>query len=581
MAVMLMMAFHPSDSDAQTPLERMVSPGKLSDAHADLEPECESCHLSFKKSAQRQLCLDCHEDVAQDFDRRQGFHGRGVLPADMECRACHTEHEGRRADIVGFEQDDFIHELTDFELIGGHRTAECADCHLPGKKWSEAPQACVSCHKDDDPHRGQLAETCANCHNSEDWTLVGFDHDTTDFPLLGQHAEAECMSCHKGQVWQELPADCASCHKADDIHEGRFGADCESCHEATGWTDVRFNHDITGFRLRGGHSKIECEACHTQGTTSGVKLGTACIDCHQDDDAHEGRNGTDCASCHSVNVWSDIRFDHSKTDFPLLGAHATTKCESCHVESVLVSVPSTECIACHVEGDVHEGILGADCETCHVSTAWTEVRFDHDIDTAFALEGEHETAECAACHVAPVHVALPDVGCVDCHASDDAHEGQLGTRCGDCHDATDWTSTVRFDHDFTDFPLLGKHEGVDCADCHQTTAFGDAESECVSCHRKDDEHNGRFGEACETCHNPSSWEHWKFDHTIQTDFPLTGKHADTGCYECHTERNQKSAEISDSCYSCHRKDDVHRGTFGRDCAACHNTSDFSAVELRR
>ena len=35
---------------------------------------------------------------------------------------------------------------------------------------------------------------------------------------------------------------------------------------------------------------------------------------------------------------------------------------------------------------------------------------------------------------------------------------------------------------------------------------------------------------CDACHNPVGWQAWTFDHDVQTDFPLTGGHADVAAH---------------------------------------------------
>ena len=59
---------------AQT-IESLVMPGDVIQGHAELELECSSCHTAFNRSEQRNLCMDCHEYVADDIDRGSGFHG--------------------------------------------------------------------------------------------------------------------------------------------------------------------------------------------------------------------------------------------------------------------------------------------------------------------------------------------------------------------------------------------------------------------------------------------------------------------------------------------------------------------------
>jgi hypothetical protein len=68
-----------------------------------------------------------------------------------------------------------------------------------------------------------------------------------------------------------------------------------------------------------------------------------------------------------------------------------------------------------------------------------------------------------------------------------------------------------FDHDRgTRYRLEGKHRQVRCETCHSAPApagkpIAALASDCQSCHRKDDAHDGRFGRGCETCHVSTDW----------------------------------------------------------------------------
>jgi hypothetical protein len=126
------------------------------------------------------------------------------------------------------------------------------------------------------------------------------------------------------------------------------------------------------------------------------------------------------------------------TVFPLLGLHAVTSCESCHLEQGF-SRTETSCQACHATEDVHKESLGTDCGRCHNPNGWGLWRFDHDADTKFALQGKHAGLECAGCHRLPISkkARLSD-DCIDCHAAEDAHRGGFGRGCGDCHSADAW-----------------------------------------------------------------------------------------------------------------------------------------------
>ena len=122
-------------------LESVLSPGKLSTPHLKAESECRNCHVPFERNAQDRLCVECHKEIGQDMRARTGFHGR---QKPQPCKECHTEHKGRDAHIVVLEPRQFDHAQTDFQLRGKHRQAECAKCHVAGKKYAAAPADCAS-----------------------------------------------------------------------------------------------------------------------------------------------------------------------------------------------------------------------------------------------------------------------------------------------------------------------------------------------------------------------------------------------------------------------------------------------------
>ena len=57
------------------------------------------------------------------------------------------------------------------------------------------------------------------------------------------------------------------------------------------------------------------------------------------------------------------------------------------------------------------------------------------------------------------------------------------------------------------FGLVGAHARLKCADCHrQPAAEVKLSSECISCHQKDDVHDGQFGRRCERCHTTVTFQ---------------------------------------------------------------------------
>ena len=486
--------------------ERLVMPGRVIEGHADVENDCSVCHAPDSEAASSSLCTSCHEDIGDDREIGRGFHGLFPAAKNSECVSCHTDHEGRDADIVNLDAGLFDHAFTDFPLGGSHVTAACADCHAPDAVYRVAPTNCGSCHAQDDVHEGALGDDCGSCHTDKRWQGAEFDHSTTGYPLTGSHIQTACADCHRDNRYENTPTSCNSCHAIDDVHTGSKGPACQDCHSTTTWQDMGFDHfGKTGFALRDGHANLACNDCHTRDDYKD-DFRNGCVDCHLTDDDHQGRNGTACADCHRPTRWSDSLFDHSDTGFHLVEAHAVLQCSSCHKESSADQVRNT-CSSCHVMDDSHGGQMEAECSTCHTQSSWhASIRFDHDL-SLFPLTGLHATVACGSCHESNrFHDADP--GCASCHKGDDAHEGSLGDDCGSCHNPNGWNMVV-FDHDaHTNFPLEGRHEGLDCGACHrsESASADDVPSTCRGCHTTDDVHDGEFGNDCGQCHTTWSFK---------------------------------------------------------------------------
>lgn len=419
---------------AQGIFEKLVMPGPLIGAHADLEKTCKSCHEPFAQKAQTGLCLACHKSIAADRQTTRNFHGRHPEALQSECKTCHTEHKGRTFDIVQLNRETFNHAFTNFALTGAHKRASCDGCHAKNTKYRETPGRCFDCHRSSDPHKGRLGEKCEGCHSEESWRRVkSFDHSKTKFPLLAAHKQVACSKCHAGERYAGLATTCVSCHSLQDKHAGRNGSNCETCHAPTKWTTVSFDHNkATRFALRGGHAKLACERCHTSNARRD-RLATDCVACHRKNDPHKGQLGAACEQCHKETGWRQaVAFDHDLTQFPLIGLHAAVPCEQCH-KSPSFKDASRACASCHK--DVHHaGRLGTNCASCHNPNGWSRWRFDHDQQTRYPLTGAHRALTCHACHkTTTVAKASAPTMCHACHSQDDRHDGAFGRACEKCH----------------------------------------------------------------------------------------------------------------------------------------------------
>ncbi len=431
-----------ADASAQNTFERLVMPGKLIEGHAKLEADCANCHLPFSPKAQDDLCLKCHKSVAADIKERVGMHGRRAEVTANGCKHCHGDHKGRDADIVRLDRSTFDHAATDFILVGRHQSATCDGCHMTGKKFRDAPVNCVDCHRQSDPHKGQVSNQCAGCHNPQVWSQIkGFDHGKTKFALTGGHAEVACRNCHAGERYKGQTMVCADCHRQQDVHKGRNGTKCDSCHKTVSWQVATFDHDThTKFPLLGKHQATACDKCHKEDPRR-VKVAMTCSSCHAKDDPHKGQLGKDCLSCHGEGGWKrDVKFDHALSRFPLQGKHATAKCEDCHKTKAYRDAPVV-CAGCHSDKKSHDGRLGANCAQCHTVSDWKRAGFDHDRQTKFKLVGRHAAATCYACHkTRQVQKATLAADCYGCHKAQDQHRGAFGRDCGKCHTPATFTT---------------------------------------------------------------------------------------------------------------------------------------------
>jgi hypothetical protein len=473
---------------------------------------------------------------------------------------------------------------------------DCARCHDRADRGRQA-ELCLACHKEvaadvrgRTGFHGRLAgiedAQCSACHSEHlgrDADIMklsrpAFDHARTDFPLVAAHASADCGDCHESRAkYREARSGCSDCHRTEDPHGGKFGSNCGDCHEPATWARVRFDHDRTHFALRDAHREVACGACHLGNRYAGTP--TQCVSCHAPEDVHRGSRGTDCASCHTTVGWKTSKFDHAReTRFALDGAHAGLDCKVCHTTSSLQDPLPHDCAGCHRGDDAHATRFGATCDKCHGTSAWKPARFDHTRDGRYTLAGRHATLDCHACHTAIASQQRLGTDCHSCHRTRDVHAGQLGKDCSRCHGVEGWRTGIAFDHDLTNFPLVGLHVVVPCHACHTTPAFKGAAHDCNGCHQRDDRHKGALGKDCEGCHSPNGWNIWEFDHG-KTGFALLGAHARATCDGCHRQPPDV-VKLSGDCASCHAPDDVHLGQYGRQCQRCHGTATFKGARLQ-
>ena len=360
---------------------------------------------------------------------------------------------------------------------------------------------------------------------------------------------------------------CSTCHEPDNSISA---AKCLACHD---------------------HQDLKARIDKGEGLHVSVKVkGLACKLCHQD---HRGRK-------FDLMGWQAIggaaAFDHKLSGWELNGKHAVVKCVNCH-KSVdrqgLRTYMNTDrtCGSCHSKDQPHGAIRKEmmRCDRCHGESVWkpqkAKLDFDHNdkAQAAMALEGTHADVACSKCHVKAAFKlpAYNNGDCAQCHKS--PHDGQLFStkKCQLCHSPNlNSLRDVKFDHKKdAKYALIGKHAAIECANCHtKALAMKKPTPGCENCHAKDSKHGARFAKfpACATCHSQKAWKgNFQFNHGAGTGFPLTAKHLNASCRDCHRGKTPSDFESFDvkknGCMSCHQHKNAHGGKPPGDkpCLACH------------
>lgn len=614
-------------------LGALVSPGRLSQAHASLEGirSCDKCHEAGERVTAAK-CLTCHQPIAERIRAKRGVH-RAV---QGDCVTCHAEHQGTSGELRPFNLATFDHARdAGYRLDGRHAplAAKCASCHKT-RSYLGVSTACSTCHQD--PHKGTLGMACQTCHTTQTAfkdVRQGFDHTKAAFRLEGAHQKVACESCHKNQVFKGLPfAKCNDCHS--DPHTPKMTEACATCHTPATWRTRRVDHARTSFPLVGKHQTTACASCHVRPALQVALKADTCATCHQD--PHKGAFKQDCKSCHIEQGFAKAPFDHATTPFPLTGKHAPAACASCHKNLTTVATRTgrstataaidfrglkRECVTCH--DDTHRGDLGQTCETCHGTERFALASYTHKTPAPF-FAGAHAKGTCAGCHLVTTPMAVTGLvraaatttsagatatalaaattapgpfasvrftatsrTCATCHL--DVHTGQFAGACETCHsiEKPAFTPASGFDHARTAFRLGGKHAQVACEKCHTTAStpapagagravkYTGVGKTCVTCHT--DIHLGQVGTACETCHSDQTFAITKYTHRnpAQRSF-FVGAHATPPCASCHARESGAfpagrgtAVRFAVGTACTSCHRDVHNGALGPRCGDCH------------
>ncbi len=560
---------------------------------------CESCHVGNTYKGTPTRCFDCH------WTRRQDDRYR--LQLGTQCEQCH-----RSTTWAATQWDHNV--MTAMPLGVAHRQLTCTSCHTSnGFKGTQV--TCASCHLQNyqatrTPNHGAAGfpTNCEVCHRVNDtrFTQARFDHQAS-YPLVGNHAQATCATCHRSNVFKGTPRDCVGCHQGqyqrtttpNHVAAG-FPTTCENCHRPSdpSFKGANFNHNQT-FNLVGRHAQATCASCHVNNVFKGTPRD--CVGCHQGQYQRTTTPNhvaagfpTTCENCHrpSDPSFKGANFNHNQT-FNLVGRHAQATCASCHVNNVFKGTPR-DCVGCHqgqyqrttTPNHVAAG-FPTTCENCHRPSdpSFKGANFNHN--QTFNLVGRHAQATCASCHVNNVFKGTPQT-CIGCHQSQydrtttpNHRQSGFSTACESCHQASAASfKGANFNHNQT-FNLVGRHAQATCASCHVNNVFKGTPRTCVGCHQSNYDRTSNpnhrtagFPTVCENCHknSDSSWGQGVFSHRFNIN---SGPH-NTTCANCHTTGGSFAVF---NCLMCHTKpkmDDKHKERNGYrydspTCYGCHPT----------
>jgi hypothetical protein len=463
---------------------------------------CTDCHISnnYNLTIQANDCGNsgCHLTTWQQTNNP--VHPAAGAPfAAANCATCHNPTLW--TNVV------FNHSATGWALTGSHQLAPagkvvaCTDCHKGNNyTFTAANTDCYGCHQTEwksTPSFGgavpnhitagfpATASACATCHPITQWADGKFDHTAFGFPLTNSHALVanggkvpSCTSCHISNNYnlQIAPTDCGNsqCHLTtwqqtnNPVHPSAgapfAAANCSTCHNTVSWTTAIFDHATTGWALTGSHQLapagkvVACTDCHVGNNYTFTAANTDCYGCHQTawqstttiggsvpNHITAGFSTSMCSTCHDTVLWTDGKFDHTTTGFPLQGPHMlpprttvtgaigpmVNACTDCHLGgNYTAGYPTTDCYGCHQSyftnaqnygGTVPNHVSASypttciSCHTTYVTTAWLGAVFNH---TYFRIP--HHGSVCSDCHLNPTNYLI--FSCINCHTQPTAHQ---------------------------------------------------------------------------------------------------------------------------------------------------------------
>lgn len=391
--------------------------GAMSDGHANLANDCQSCHVEAFVSVRDSACLDCHVDIPDhaEADRMAeaepelGF-GSGFMRSvasvfnrpERSCASCHVEHEGAGQMAAAPQQfcadchTDMDTRLSETNILNAHDF---------GSDHPEFRPRIMTTPADDEGGIARYRRVSIEDSPEEDTGLT-FPHELHLSQTNGVARMAQRLSDEYG-FGEAL--DCANCHVATPdgtrFEPIAMEANCQMCHslafDRIGGTIRTLRHgepemviaDIRAF-YRGTAPRRPIDLSGIERRRPGedsraqtigryqFAARTRYVRADQAIRAVFSRDGA-CSDCHDVvrpvtprSLAFDITpvrqisrymhngwFDHA--------AHETEECGTCHEaetseEASDVLLPGIEtCRECHAGGTASGDEVVSTCAMCH------------------------------------------------------------------------------------------------------------------------------------------------------------------------------------------------------------------------
>ena len=272
-------------------------------------------------------------------------------------------------------------------------------------------------------------------------------------PLIAGHAkiEPDCFDCHAAFSRQSQTSKCLDCHKeiAADRSSGRgfhgrqleaAKQDCRVCHTDHKGRDAdivqldreTFDHAVTNFSLQGAHKTTACGDCHAQAVKFRSAPGSLRRLPQDERSAQRSARGElrsvprrgRLAAREGIQSRRHAGF-RSRAHIARSTARRVTPASATPTSRP----PASIVIACRT---FTWAATAPNAKAATTRQSWRTIQFDHD-RTKFPLRGGHAGVKCDTCHTGDLFRDKLATSCVSCHKQHDAHKGQLGSRCEQCH----------------------------------------------------------------------------------------------------------------------------------------------------